>query len=102
MQIRTYLVIFFKIALTVLTLTQNINISLVDTAGSYTYGQMYVTHSYNMIDVLNEALQLLISSAHYVATYMLNDYTGEAKIACKYAQRTINYVHSKFSSTCLQ
>ena len=56
MQIRTYLVIFFKIALTVLTLTQKTNISLVDTAGSYTYGKMYATHSYNMIDVLNKAL----------------------------------------------
>ena len=55
-QIRTYSVVFFEIALIVLTLTQNINISLVDTAGSYTYGKMYVIHSYNMIDVLNEAL----------------------------------------------
>ena len=56
MQIRTYLVIFFKIALTVLILTQNINISLVDIAGSYTYGKMYATHSYDTIDVLNKAL----------------------------------------------
>ena len=89
MQIRTYSVMFFKTALTVLILTQNTNISLLDIAGSYVYGQMYVTHSYNMTDVLNKALQLLISSAHYVATYMLNDYTGEAKIAWKYAQHTV-------------